>query len=164
MRLFEGLPHSDYQDILRALGRYLDARDATEVRLLEREEGLLVQARLRSAPAGFQAWDFPDGDLLALLHAAYDLRGQGPQRGGGHLGLPYQDLLRAVGRVLDRERWCDLRLLAEPDGVLVQVRGVEHKWRGFATYRLTAAQVRALVADAPLPSGQGAFGHPLGRP
>jgi len=160
MRLFEGLSRSDYQDLLRALGRDLDARDAAEARLLEREEGLLVQARPRGAPAGFQAWDFPDDALLALLHTAYALRGHGPQRGGGHLGIPYQDLLRAVGRVLDREGWCDLRLLTEPGGLLVQVRGVAHKWRGFVAYRLTGAALRALVADAAVPAGQSAFGVP----
>lgn len=162
MRLFAGLTRSDYQDALRALGRYLDARDATELRLVEREEGMLVQARLRAAPAdGFQTWDFPDEDLLALLHAAYGLRGHGPQRGIGHLGMPYQELLRAVGRTMDRERWCDLRLLAEPRGVLVQVRGVEQKWRGFQTYRLAEGPLRALVGDAAVPSGQSAFGGPL---
>lgn len=162
MRLFDGLPRSDYQDLLRALGRYLDARSAVEVRLLEREAGMLVQARLSVAPtSGFHTWDFPDEDMMTLLHAAYDLRGHGQQRGIGHLGVSYQDLLRAVGRIMDRERWCGIRLLTEPRGMLIQVRGVEHKWRGFQTYRLSEEPLRALVADTAAPSGQSAFGQLL---
>jgi len=162
MRLFVGLSHSDYQDALLAIGRYLDARDTAELRLLEREDGVLLQARLHDTPAaGFQAWEFPDEAVLALLHAAYELRGYGSQRGRGHLGLPYQELLRAVGRVMDRERRCDLRLLTEPHGVLIQVRSVEHRWRGFLTYRLAEEALRALLADAAIPPGQSAFGQPL---
>jgi hypothetical protein len=86
------------------------------------------------------------------------------QGGPGHLGLPYQAILRAVGRAMDRERWRDLRLLAEPGGVLIQVRGAEARWRGFHAYRLEAAALRALVADADVPAGRCAFGEPLPSP
>ena len=165
MRLFAGLDRSDYQDALRALGRYLDAHGAVDARLAERADGVLLQARPRRAVhTGFQTWALGDEDVLALMRAAYGQRGLGAQGGPGHLGLPYQDLLRAVGQAMDRERWRDLRLLAEPGGVLVQVRGVEGRWRGFQSFRLGAGPLHALVADAPVPAGRSAFGTPLQSP
>ena len=43
MRLFDGLDHTDYQDVLRVIGYYVDANKLRQVRLLETEEGVLVQ-------------------------------------------------------------------------------------------------------------------------
>ncbi len=65
MKLFIGLDHSDYQDVLRALGLYIDEHHYTNVRIFETEDGIVLQGvplredgtrahpgRLRPAPRG----------------------------------------------------------------------------------------------------------------
>ena len=43
MCLFDGLKRTDYQDVLRALGKLCDRQGWRNLRLVEQEDGLLVQ-------------------------------------------------------------------------------------------------------------------------
>lgn len=164
MRLFAGLSHTDYQDLLRALGRHLDRLAITDLRLIEQEEGLTIQARPAADPTtGFQTHHLRDDDLLALLRSAYQLRGTGRQAADmtTRFGFTYQDLLRAIGRVLDAESLRDLRLVEQPAGLLIQVTHGGRLLRGFQTYRLTATRVQALVRDTTSQRGVSEFGEAI---
>jgi len=46
MRLFQGLPKTDYQDLLRTIGHYVDQSGFTNIRLIETEEGIIIQGRV----------------------------------------------------------------------------------------------------------------------
>ncbi len=46
MRLFEGLPKTDYQDLLRTIGHYIDQSGFADIRLIETEEGMILQGRI----------------------------------------------------------------------------------------------------------------------
>ncbi len=50
MKLFQGLPKTDYQDLLRTIGHYIDQSGFTDIRLIETEEGMILQGRV--SPAG----------------------------------------------------------------------------------------------------------------
>ncbi|MGN6813767.1 MAG: hypothetical protein ACTHMP_23095 [Thermomicrobiales bacterium] len=165
MRLFDALGRSDYQDCLRAVGRYLDSREAHDLRLVEQATGLLLQARLGANPrGGFQSWRLSDDAVLDLMRTAYSLRGLGESQRPptGDLGRTQQGLLRAVGRVMDDEHWRELRLVAQPTGLIIQVLRARARWRGFHTYRISADQLTALLESTPPPHGQSAFGEPIG--
>jgi hypothetical protein len=151
MRLFEGLPQSDYQDLLRALGRDLDAGGARDLRLVETDTGLTVQLR-RTADlaAGFLTRRYDDEELLALLQAAYARRGSGGLVAATHqpLGVRYQDGLRAIGLLADGAGLRNLRVVEQPGAILLQgtVGGVLR--RGYRTHRLTASQLREAATGA----------------
>jgi len=85
MKLFLGLDHSDYQDIFRAIGLYVDEHRYTNVRVLETEEGIVVQGvPLRDDGAlseQHEAYLFTEEDLRALLQVAYQRRIHGQQAG-----------------------------------------------------------------------------------
>lgn len=143
MRFFDGLDRTDYQDLLRALGRECDRANLCDLRVIETETSLHLQFRSRHEPAtGFQVFRYDDAALLELLQGAYALRGVGPE----HLPvrLPYQQVLRAVGRFLDQEGLRDLRLIEQPEGMLLQASGGVLR-RGFRTYRLTPERMEELV-------------------
>lgn len=164
MRLFAGLDHTDYQDVLRAVGRRLDMAGSRDLRLVERETGLTMQYRPTGDLArGFQTLRLSDEELVTLLRQAYQLRGQGRSPGGAAdgPGVPYQDLLRAIGRVLDAEGLRDLRLVEQPHGLLIQVTQAGQQRRGYQTYRLGTAQVRMLVRIATEQHAAGSFGPPV---
>jgi hypothetical protein len=85
MKLFVGLERTDYQDVLRALGLYLDDNRYTNVRIFETEEGLVVQG-VRTLEDGtrsptHESYLFNEQDLQNILEAAYERRqrGQGGQ-------------------------------------------------------------------------------------
>ena len=116
--------------------------------------------------------------LLALLQEAYQRRGSGdqPMAATSAAGVPYQDLLPAIGRVLDAEGWRDLRLVEQPQGLVVQVTRAGRLLRGYHTYLLSAMSVAIYRGGARRPRGTegtmplepprpGSFPHPLqGRP
>jgi hypothetical protein len=149
MHLFDGLGRTDYQDLLRALGRELDLAGARDLRLVETDAGLTLQLRRAAVPGeGFRTVPYPDADLLALLHDAYALRGRGTEDLGqpSALGLPYRRALRAIGRALDQEGLRDLRLIERPSGFLVQASQGGIMRRGFRTHRLDLPALEALIA------------------
>lgn len=83
MKLFEGLPATDYQDVLRALGRFIDEHRYQDIRILETEDGLIFQGRAsprtgrpRPVPQ-FDTFLITDDDLREMLRGAYELRGRG---------------------------------------------------------------------------------------
>ncbi len=148
MRFFDGLDHTDYQDLLRAVGSECDRADLRDLRIIETDTGLHLQFRYSREPeAGFQLFRYDDAALLDLLQGAYALRGAGPERlpHNTSIGLPYQQVLRAVGRFLDQEGLRDLRFIEQPEGVLLQASGGVLR-RGFRTYRLTQERLHDLVA------------------
>jgi len=82
MKLFEGLSQTDYQDVLRALGRFIDMNHYIDIRIFEAEDGLVFQGRpsprsgkVRPGPQ-YETFLITDEDLHQLLQDAYHQRGK----------------------------------------------------------------------------------------
>jgi hypothetical protein len=162
MRLFNGLPRTDYQDLFRALGAECDRMGMCDLRLVETPDGLLLHHRIAGRLTdGFQLAHYDDDTLLALLQDAYTRRGLGTERSvpPSPLGLSYQQLLRAVGRALDQGALRYPRLIEQPDALLLQVSGSALR-RGFHTYRLDRDRLYALI-EATAANGIVALGTAL---
>ena len=82
MKLFAGLSGTDYQDILRAVGAFLDENHLVDFRVWEHEDGLIIQARARGEKEGnaYQTYLLTDDDLRSLLKKAYERRMISPRR------------------------------------------------------------------------------------
>ena len=85
MKLFDGVSQTDYQDILRALGRFIDAHQYIDIRIIEAEDGLIFQGRpmprsgkLKPGPQ-IETYLITDDDLQQLLRDAYAQRGKGSE-------------------------------------------------------------------------------------
>ena len=74
MKLFAGLDRTDYQDILRALGRMCDERGWRNVRMIEYDDGLIVQYTEGPGSQRFRMTIFSDDELRDLLSDAYARR------------------------------------------------------------------------------------------
>ena len=83
MKLFEGVSQTDYQDVLRALGRFIDTHQYIGIRIIEAEDGLIFQGRPspksgRAKPGPqIETFLITDEDLQRLLREAYEQRGRG---------------------------------------------------------------------------------------
>ncbi len=171
MSLFVGLEHTDYQDFLRAVGYLADTNGWRDLRLVEHRRGLTVQARdAADLPGGFHLHQFTTDDCLALLLGAYARRGTGPLRQlpaaeGEAPAVPrfppldeagYQGVLRAVGRLLDREGLRFIRLIERRHSLVVQGSHYGESLLRPVTDFLTVGDVYALLRETSGQRGAGA--------
>jgi len=84
MKLFDGLGKTDYQDVLRAIGRFIDEHGYRDFRLFETDDGVVIQGRRLSDTKAdgserFETTFFNEQDVETILTEAYKLRKtQGP--------------------------------------------------------------------------------------
>ena len=82
MKLFRGMQRSDYQDVLRALGYFIDDHGYTDVRILETEDGLVLQGRVAErrslGEASYDTFLITDEDIKTMVRDAFMRRGQKP--------------------------------------------------------------------------------------
>lgn len=81
MRLFVGMSTTDYQDVLRAVGKYADDRGWRYLRFQEIDDGLLLQG-IETRERGHLgvrhvSHIFTDDDIRDILVAAYRRRQAG---------------------------------------------------------------------------------------
>ncbi|HEX5506280.1 MAG TPA: hypothetical protein VFW96_26930 [Thermomicrobiales bacterium] len=163
MRLFEGLAHTNYQDVLRAVGRELDARDCRQCVVAEVEDGLVVEVRAGEEPDDIvEMLQFGDEELADLLAEVHQRReGHAPERSRharlaalqppdlfGRRGLAprladarlggYQDTLRTIGRFMDSKGFREFRLIEQEDGFLLQPRRTNSLLRRVEVFRLSS--------------------------
>ncbi len=82
MRLFEGLVKTDYQDVLRAVGRYVDQQGFRDIRIIETEDGLILQGNVAGKqgstkkPRRLESYLLTTSDLEKMRRDAYFKRGR----------------------------------------------------------------------------------------
>lgn len=76
MPLFNPNEPTNYQDIFRAVGRLMDAEGYHHFRLIEQEDGLILQVRHGSRIRNFETYLLTREDVQALLNDLYRLRSQ----------------------------------------------------------------------------------------
>jgi hypothetical protein len=74
MRLFNGLDTTDYQDTLRAVGRLCDTNGWRNLRIVECDEGLILQYTVGANSREFATYLLSDEDLQAMLRESYTHR------------------------------------------------------------------------------------------
>lgn len=77
--LFQGMDRTDYQDVLRTVGHYIDEQGFTGIRLIETEDGLILQGRVSlGGPRGekrTETYRLSIQDIRELMREAYTRRG-----------------------------------------------------------------------------------------
>ncbi len=77
-RLKRGEINMTYSEVLRVIGSYIDRSNLSEVRLLETDEGIIVQGRVTQGPHAGESdtYQLTPEDLESLLHDARAARGR----------------------------------------------------------------------------------------
>jgi hypothetical protein len=112
MRIYDGSPRQDFEEVFRSIGAYLDGRGMQEVLLTETAEGFVVQGLVLAAGGAHsdvagqavkETLTLLDDDIsrfmddgLARRAARSDAAASGP----GY----YEDALRVIGRYIDEQR------------------------------------------------------------
>jgi len=128
MRIYEGSPRQDFEEVLRSIGAYLDQRGMTDVLVMEVPDGFIVQG-LAHVGATSSAWSesvgqvaketmtFLDEDIARFMDESVARRGAGPHPANPGAGR-YEHAFRVIGRYIDEQRPRDI-FFFEQEGAFV---------------------------------------------
>ena len=181
MRIYEGSPRQDFEEVLRSIGAFVDQRGMRDVLLLEAPDGFIVQGLVISGGGG-GAWSesmgqegketltFLDDDIARFMEEGLARRGVAEPTGAAGSSGHYEDAFRVIGRYLDEQRPHDVFFFEQGGAFVVRIllatqTGKHHELAEFTREdidRLIAAgptlRARAASGPAPTPGGAAASG------
>jgi hypothetical protein len=123
MRIYEGSPRQDWEEVLRSVGAYLDDRGMRNVVFLETDNGFIIQGTSVASSTGSgesmgqvsrETLTLHDDDVSKFMDEAISRRGTGTDQPTRH----YESQLRVIGRYLDEQHPHDI-FFFELDGAYV---------------------------------------------
>ncbi|OGO57577.1 MAG: hypothetical protein A2V85_10375, partial [Chloroflexi bacterium RBG_16_72_14] len=159
MRIYDGSPRQDFEEVFRSIGAFLDTRGTRDILLLEVPDGFIVQGLVAAGAAG-GAWSdavgtmsketltFLDDDIAKFMEEAAARRGAGAHGTTQDSGT-YEQALRVIGRWMDEQKPKDVFLFEQEGAYVIRLlvggqAGVHHQLAEF-----TRNDVAAFVAQAP---------------
>ncbi|HET7027561.1 MAG TPA: hypothetical protein VFI28_07705 [Candidatus Limnocylindrales bacterium] len=130
MRIYEGSPRQDFEEVFRSIGAFLDQRAMKEILLVEAPDGFIVQGLVTATAAGGSAWSesfgqqtketltFLDDDIARFMEEAASHRGKPDPVPDGPPAGYYEQALRVIGRYMDEQKPRDV-FFFEQDGAFV---------------------------------------------
>lgn len=128
MRIYEGSPRQDFEEVFRSIGAFIDQRGMKDVLLLEAPDGFIVQGLVTAGTAG-SAWSesvgtqvketltFLDDDIARFMEEAVARRGRTPPPPAHEAGF-YETAFRVLGRYMDEQKPRDV-FFFEQEGAFV---------------------------------------------
>ena len=114
MRIYEGSPRQDWEEVLRSVGAYLDDKGMRGVIFLESDAGFIVQGTSVQSSAGSgesmgtvtrETLTLHDDDVNRFMDEAIKRRGQKEEEPGPN---HYEQQLRVIGRYIDEQHPHDI--------------------------------------------------------
>jgi hypothetical protein len=160
MRIYEGSPRQDWEEVLRAIGAFADREQLKELLLLELDEGFLLQG-LALPPQGMDSdtfgsltkrtYELLDDQIAQLMDEAEAHRGTADETTPHAEPTNYfEQAMRVVGAYIDGEKARDVFLL-EQEGSFV-LRLLHAGSAGLIGHRLaefTKEEILAMIEAAP---------------
>jgi hypothetical protein len=115
MRIYEGSPRQDYEEVLRSIGAFIDQRGLTEILLAEAPDGFILQGVVMTSQES-SAWSEPtatitketytflDEDIARFLEDSAARRRPPEANDGSPMAGPYERTLRVLGRYVDDQK------------------------------------------------------------
>ncbi len=123
MRIYEGSPRQDWEEVLRSVGAYLDDRGMRGVVFVETDTGFIIQGTGIQGSTGTgesmgqavrETLTLQDDDVGGFMDEAIGRRGQAAEPTPKH----YESQLRVIGRFFDEKHPRDL-FFFELDGAYI---------------------------------------------
>jgi hypothetical protein len=159
MRIYEGSPRQDFEEVFRSIGAFLDQRGMREVLLLEAPDGFIVQG-LAVTGSTSGTWSdavgtltketltFLDDDIARFMEEAAARRGTtGPL--AAHKSGPYENAFRVIGRYLDDQKPRDVFFFEQEGAFVLRLFMVGQAGGRHVLAEFTKDDIEALVARGP---------------
>jgi hypothetical protein len=131
LRIYEGSPRQDFEEVFRAIGAVLDERGYREILVDEVPDGFIVQGlRLDRVDGGWtdavghltkETLTFFDDEIGRYMDEAVARRGKGAPKAERWSAHYYEEALRVIGRYLDQRRPRDVMFFEQEGGFVVRM-------------------------------------------
>ena len=159
MRIYEGSPRQDWEEVLRAIGSFADHEHLKELLFLELEDGFLLQG-LTVPDAG--AWSESSGQLAKRTYELLDEQvAQLIDEALAHRGTAsdphphveianfYEQAMRVLGAWLDSQRPRDLFFFEQDGSFVVRMLTATQTRTGHQLAEFTKDEILAMIEAAP---------------
>ncbi len=175
MRIYEGSPRQDYEEVLRSIGAFVDQRGLHEILLAEAPDGFIVQGVV-SQTQDASAWADPqmtitketytflDEDIARFLEDSQARRRTGPDNDGSPMAGQYERTMRVIGRYIDDQKPKDVFFFEQEGAYVLRLlmntrQGSKHQLAEF-----TADDLESMVRQGPGLRGEQAQQPPAPAP
>lgn|SRR5262245_43152470 len=154
MRIYEGSPRQDWEEVLRSVGAYLDERGMRDVVFIETDSGFIVHGvgLEHSAGSGESMGQFkestltiPDDDVGRFMDESLARRGAAPGPGAKH----YETQLRVIGRYIDEQHPRSIFFFEQDGAYVVRLSQIGQTGPKHELVEFTREDVADLIARAP---------------
>jgi hypothetical protein len=160
MRIYDGSPRQDFEEVLRSIGAFLDQRGMRDVLLVEAPDGFIVQGLVVEATAA-GAWSdmagqqrketltFLDDDIARFMEEALSRRGTGGALPDWSRAGYYERALRVIGRWIDDQKPRDIFFLEQDGSFVVRLYMVTQAGGHHVIAEFTKDDMDGLIEQAP---------------
>jgi hypothetical protein len=165
MRIYEGSPRQDYEEVLRSVGAFIDQRGMREILLTEAPDGFIVQGVV-SLTSDTSAWSEPsmttqketytflDEDVARFMEDAQARRRRGERPQPGTVAGPYERAMRVLGRYIDEQKPRDIFFFEQDGSYVVRLLMSARSGARHVIAEFTAEDIEAMVAQGPSLRGE----------
>jgi len=155
MRIYEGSPRQDWEEVLRSIGAYLDDRGMRSIIFLETDAGFIVQGlsiQSSSGPgeslgqANRETLTLHDDDVSRFMDEAIKRRGHQDEEPGPH---HYEQQLRVIGRYIDQQHPRDIFFFEVEGSYVARLTVAGQSGLRHELVEFTPDDISDLIAKAP---------------
>jgi hypothetical protein len=160
MRIYEGSPRQDYEEVLRSIGAFVDQRGLHEILLAEAPDGFIVQG-IVSQKTETSAWSDPavtitketytflDEDIARFLEDSQARRRSGPANDGSPIAGGYERTMRVIGRYVDDQKPKDVFFLEQDGAYVLRLLMNTRQGSKHQLVEFTQADLESMVQQGP---------------
>ena len=159
MRIYDGSPRQDWEEVLRSVGAYADGERLKEVLFLELEGGFLLQglgmptASADSDTFGAltkRTYELTDDQVGEMMDVTAAKRGSADaDRAHPDLLNYYELALRIIGAYIDGQKAHDVFLLEQEGSFVLRLFNVSGSRGGHQLAEFTRDEILAMIESAP---------------
>ena len=159
MRIYDGSPRQDWEEVLRSVGAFADSEKLKEILLLELEGGFLLQGL--AMPGGGadsdtygalakRTYELTDDQVAELMDANAAKRGSaGADVAHPDLNNYYELAMRIVGAYIDSQKSHDVFLFEQEGTFVVRLFALTATRSGHHLAEFTRDEILAMIEAAP---------------
>ena len=159
MRIYDGSPRQDWEEVFRSVGAFADAEGLKEILFLELEGGFLLQGvgvqggsadSDNYGSAAKRTYELTDEQIAELMDANTARRGSADRdRPTPGLTNYFELAMRIIGAYIDEQRAHDVFLFEQDGSFVVRLFGTAASRSGHQLAEFTKDEILAMIESAP---------------
>jgi len=159
MRIYEGSPRQDYEEVLRSIGAFLDQRGMRDVLLVEAPDGFILQGLAVEGDTGTwsetpghqvkETLTFLDDDIARFMEEAVARRNASTAAPDWASAGYYEKSFRVLGRWIDEQKPHDIFFFEQEGAFVVRLHRVGPTGGNHSLAEFTKDDIETMIAQAP---------------